>query len=411
MDVLEKHLVKLVTNEPFYSYLSRCINKHPSDKIPTAGVYAKDGELHLVWCPSYVERLSDPQIQELLKHEFLHLVLGHCTTRVKKRKGKPDSVWFWSCDLAINSLLDVDNLPKGGLVPGRFESIPAGHRHLYDEEFVKCHEKLAEVMRKLPMFKSANWYYDKLTADPDVVKAIEKLDKQNRNGGPMDVHDMWGDLSDSEREVIERKVQGVFDKAVQEAEADLDGWGTTPYATRRLLKQMSGSSVDWHDTLRYFCGVIRSAERSRSFKKMSRRYPGLLPGARRKRVGRIAVAIDMSGSVSDAAIARIFAELEKLAENIEFTVIPFDHAVDENMIFTWKKGEKLPPRRVRFGGTNFDAPTKWVNDHRAEFDGMIVITDGIAKQPLQCLVRRCWMLVPYAHLRFDTEEMVIQMAA
>lgn len=407
-DILEKHLVKLVTNEPFYSFLSRCINKEASNRIPTAGVYVKGGEFYLRWCPAYVESLNDVQVQELLKHEFLHLVLGHCTTRIVYRNNKPDPVFYFACDLAINSMLNIKNLPTGGLVPGQFRSIPAGHRHLYDEEFIRCHEKLAEVVRGFPLFKSADWYYERLIKDPDVVKAIEALDQKGR--GAFDVHGLESEMNDSDREIANQKIQNIFGKAIKEADNEIGGWGSTPYATRRLLKQINNSSVDWAAMLRYFIGIVRAASRSRSFKRINRRCD-LLPGLRRKRVGRIAVAIDMSGSVTDAMIARIFAELENLAHHVEFTVVPFDHAVDESKVFVWKKGEKLPPRRFRFGGTDFDAPTKWVNERRGQFDGMAIVTDGIGDRPSQCLVRRCWILVPYYTLRFKTDETVIQMAA
>ena len=44
-----------------------------------------------------------------------------------------------------------------------------------------------------------------------------------------------------------------------------------------------------------------------------------------------------------------------------------------------------------YGGTCFDAPTKFVNESRGKYDGMIVLTDMMAPKPKRCRVKRLWM--------------------
>ena len=102
-----------------------------------------------------------------------------------------------------------------------------------------------------------------------------------------------------------------------------------------------------------------------------------------------------------------FGELSKLAEFAEFTVVPFDTDVAEDQVYTWKKGEKRKHERVRYGGTCFDAPTKWVNDRN--FDGHIVLTDMCAPAPIPSKCQRMWMTTPEYAARpyFSTNERVI----
>jgi predicted metal-dependent peptidase len=82
--------------------------------------------------------------------------------------------------------------------------------------------------------------------------------------------------------------------------------------------------------------------------------------------------------------------LNGLSKLAEFTVIPFDTRVDDSKVQVWKKGQSRKRERVMCGGTCFDAPTKWVNEHGG-FDGLIVLTDMEAPKPIACRVQRMWM--------------------
>jgi hypothetical protein len=70
---------------------------------------------------------------------------------------------------------------------------------------------------------------------------------------------------------------------------------------------------------------------------------------------------------------------------------------------------KPDPMRVRSGGTDFEAPTRWVNDpkRRGEYDGMIIVTDGIAPKPSNSRVKRGWILTPGCKIDWATDEMVV----
>jgi Predicted metallopeptidase (DUF2201). len=106
-------------------------------------------------------------------------------------------------------------------------------------------------------------------------------------------------------------------------------------------------------------------------------------------------------------LAAFYAELNKLADLAEFTVVPFDTAVAEQHVYVWKKGEKRKRERVRYGGTCFNAPTKWVNER--DFDGHIILTDMYAPKPVPSKCQRMWMTDKECarHPYFTTSERVI----
>ena len=88
-------------------------------------------------------------------------------------------------------------------------------------------------------------------------------------------------------------------------------------------------------------------------------------------------------------------------------MIPFDTQVAEDKVYTWKKGQTKKAERVLSGGTDFDAPTEYVNERN--FDGHIVLTDLCAPKPKPSKCQRMWMTTknyaerPY----FSTSEKIV----
>ena len=119
------------------------------------------------------------------------------------------------------------------------------------------------------------------------------------------------------------------------------------------------------------------------------------------------ISIDQSGSVSDPMLEAFFAELNNLSKIATFTVVPFDTEVDPSLVYVWKKGMKRKKERVKYGGTDFSAPTKYVNENG--FDGHIILTDMQAEKPINSSCQRMWMTTRDCmnNMYFKTHERVI----
>ena len=76
-------------------------------------------------------------------------------------------------------------------------------------------------------------------------------------------------------------------------------------------------------------------------------------------------------------------------------------------MYVWKRGETRPWERVRYGGTDFDPPTAYVNER--SFDGHIVLTDLCAPKPKRSKCQRMWMTTKHYAERpyFQTNEKII----
>ena len=170
------------------------------------------------------------------------------------------------------------------------------------------------------------------------------------------------------------------------------------------------TSVDWRKMLRYFVKVSQRCDKSSTVKKINKRYPRIHAGKKVNRVANIAISIDQSGSVSDEMLILFFAELNSLSDIATFTVIPFDTRVDPKLVYVWKKGKSYEAIRVMCGGTDFNAPTKWVNTvSKVKFDGHIILTDMQAPKPIASFPSRMWMTdkANAASPYFKTSEVVV----
>ena len=222
----------------------------------------------------------------------------------------------------------------------------------------------------------------------------------------LDSHEGFGESDGTTQEIAKERLKDTVKKAAEEAEKSRN-WGTVSSSMRADIMDRIATKVDWRKVLRYFVKTSQRADKRSTPRRLNKRYPRVHPGKRVRRQAKIAISIDQSGSVDDGMLAAFFSELNKLAEIAEFTVIPFDTDVAENKIYTWKKGQNKKTERVLTGGTCFNAPTKYVNEH--DFDGHIILTDLMAPKPIPSKCQRMWMTTKNYAARpyFSTNERII----
>jgi len=397
---LKLHAYRLLMDEPFFAALSRKIEKRASNAIPTAGVRVDPdtAQFEMVYNPEFFASLPEDQVRGVLKHEFYHLIFEHVTSR--KPEGVNFKVWNICADLAINSHL-VGELPEMACMPGvaPFEDLPLG--------------------------KSAEWY---LANFPERPESEDSEDGDGEGGegepgegqpgqggepGSFDDHSGWDDAGQSPEQqaanqMAKERLKNAMKDAAKEASQSAKGWGSMSGEVKEEILKRLESKVDWRKVLRYFIKTSQRASRRSSVKRINKRYAYIHPGKKVQRQAKIAIAIDQSGSVCDEMLQTFFGELNGLAKLAEFTVVPFDTQVDESKVYVWKKGQNKAAERVLCGGTDFDAPTAYVNANN--FDGVIILTDMEAPKPKACKAQRMWMTDERGASRpyFKTNEKVIQ---
>ena len=380
---LSPHILRMMFDEPFFARILRGVNIEFGNDIPTAGVMVKDGDVHMLVNPDFVSDLSDDHIKGLLKHECFHLAFEHCTSR----KLEPHNVANIAADLAINSDIPSDELPDGGLVPGRAATEP---------QFAAS--PLGRLIESLPKHESQEWYFAKIMQDEEAREQAES------EGNGFDDHGGWGDMTDEEKELVKGKIREVLKEAVKEAD-QAGKWGSVGGSMRKKLRDLVSNEVNWRAILKQFCGMSKRGTRTTTWSNVNvvhihPEHGPLATGAKRGYTSSIAVYIDQSGSVDQVSLELAFAELRSLAKRTEFTTFHFDTEVDEKSETKWKKGRTPEAHRTRGGGTCFDCVTEHANKNRHRFDGYIIITDGEAPKPKPSRVKRCWLVIPNRKLAF-----------
>jgi len=372
-------------------------------------------------------------VKGVLLHEFYHIMLLHVTSRLPS--GKMTKKWNIATDLAINSELtvfarDMDTetgyTVESSLLPLDLACIPTVG------PFAKLNPHLSaeQYMTLLPDNGEGEGEGEEGQGDDSDGKGQGKGEESgddedgkgesegeggenegsspgNGNGNGFDDHSDWGDSdgTDEKRKIAEERLKESIKEAFVEAQSR--GFGSVSQGMRRTIKEVITPKVNWRSILRSFVKASQRADRTSTIKRLNRRYAYIHPGRKAKRQAKIAVSIDQSGSVSDSMLTAFYSELEKLAQIADFTIVPFDTKVSEEHVHVWKKGDRHKKIRYMHGGTCFNAPTKWVNEHK--FDGHIVLTDMEAPKPVSSKCQRMWMTTKACAERpyFQTNERVI----
>lgn len=368
--------------QPFLGVISMEVNKLADEGAPTAYMGAmkvdKDYELSLGYNPDFFRSLSHEERKGVICHELYHLIFSHVTKRVVADP-RMQKLWNVATDLAINSIIEEKNLPAFCLFPGKRPQ----RKDQKTGKMVDSGDKdLCDFIEKAPKLQAADFYFEKMKEIIDKRKGGDSAEGDPTGGmATLDDHDGWGDIPQEIEEQLNERIRDLLEKAVKHADNQSQSWGTIPHEIQEMIRKMISREIDWRSVVRQFVGRCRSIERVSSIRKLNKRAPWLMPGARRKTRAKFKCFIDQSGSMSDEDIAMLFAELEGLANETEIEVYHFDTEIDEKSRTTWRKGKPFPKaHRTRCGGTIFQAIADFCNKpgQKGDTDGVIILTDGYA---------------------------------
>jgi predicted metal-dependent peptidase len=310
------------------------------------GVGLRGRETVLVYNSALLEQWSSDDIVKVVKHEVLHLILGHIG-RIGATGG-PHHIGNIAADLVVNQM--VVGMPrklKFANEDGTF--IDGDTIHL---------DALIGQFPNLQPNKTFEWYYDM------IMEGAERVPDNMQTADDHDVGD--GNPSESDKRFWREKIAGAAERAKRA--------GQEPTGSlREVLNEYLDTSVDWRTALRQFPQDAERHDTTRTRKKRNRRYGFVNPGVRIERKCKLAVGFDLSGSITDEIKDKFSKELAQIAPFAEITVLFFDSQVTAESVFDENDFSWEVPGG---GGTSF-AP---VIDRALELevDGLIMLTDGEA---------------------------------
>lgn len=306
------------TGQVFLARLTLDLTPEPNWDIKTT---ATDG-YSLFYNPDYITRLETSQLIGVVCQNSLHCALKHIT-----RKGtKNQDQWDIAADLSVdNDILDSGiKLPSDAPVAGE--------------------GKYSEFERGL----SAEEYYDLLHDENDDDNQDGDGDGDGDGAGCSVSLDSAGDASEKS------DLEGKWDQNVASAEHSAKQRGELSEGFARMCNTILEPKVDWREQLRDF--VNERARNDFTWSSPNRRFAWqgiILPGLQSEEVGRLAIAIDTSGSISDAELTRFLSETQGILEafDCELTIIYHHH--DAYRLQKWKSTDgPLELEQTESGGTS-----------------------------------------------------------
>lgn len=309
--------------------------------------------------PVFLESLSNDEVDFVLMHEILHVVLKHC---FRGRRVDP-YLFNIACDIVVNSnILYSKNM---------------------NLKYITL-EKYGESMHLAPNGKEGYLYTAEEVYNMLIKDSLAKNSGKSVKGDSFDDHSHWEEADDDF--TIDEWEKRVIDAAESSAKRDTS-IGNIPLGVQRYISSLKNATIDWRKLLNDFISLEVG---DYSFTPPDRRIEGpfFMPDfnemvEKEDDPKEILFMIDTSGSVNSSQITQAYSEIKGALE--QFTSLTgylgfFDYVVYEPQEFSSIEDilEIIPKGG---GGTNFFAVFEYVNNLENKPKAIIILTDGYARFP------------------------------
>lgn len=354
------NLLLMDDQEAFYSYFLFQMEKEICYTIPSpTGISFKNGSYVLALNPLLFSSLTLWQMATSIKHEIHHIISLHLT-RAKALKNQYSPLALTTAmDLVVNMYLD--HLPP----------------YAVTLEHVNTKYKLS-----LKPYESFEYYVEALQ---DALNLLEEDDKEGEEDGTSSTlqmnydqektHDTWEESDEIEEDVLFEITQKAIDKAKK---------GEMSPHLQRLLETFSQEkpALPWQLYLKKQLGRIEVGKK-RTITRRNRRQPHRLDlrGSLTNHQAKIIVALDTSGSISEAQFQQAMQEVMHIIKHVPYhlSVIACDDEIRE--VYQVKTAKDLRKRPKTQGGTQFSPVFQYANTHQANL--VIYFTDGQGERSLK----------------------------
>ena len=403
--------IRILDDYGFYGLLLMHIIFSIDEKCKTA---ATDGQ-RIYFGPVFLESLSDNELDIIMMHEILHVVLLH----VLRGEDLENERFNIACDIVVNSNIMLERGQTKPISLSKFGELmhlaPTGK-----EGYLYTAEEIYEMLQ--PQKKnggggnpdnspeigdaggSPGKKGGKISEKPEFGTGRAGKEQANQpNGSFADDHTRWGTIMEKDSVLRDIWTKNIMEAAeaisIQESNRNR---GTLPAFAKRILEKLRKPQIDWRTILNDF---VQEEINDYSFSPPDRRFddsPFYLPDFNEKdeKVRNILFMIDTSGSMSDKEIAAAFSEvagaIEQFGGKLTGKLGFFDAAIIEPVPFeSVEELKRVEP--VGGGGTDFQIIFEYVARYMEEEPpaSIIILTDGIAPFPNERLANEIpvlWLL-------------------
>lgn len=380
--------MRILCNHGFYGLLLMHMIYSIDEGCETAYT---DGE-RIAFSPTFLEELSDKELDFVMMHEILHVVLQHCL----RGEDKDNERYNIAADIVINSTIMHENDDKASSITlskyGESMHIAPdgkeGYLYTAEEVYEMLQSKQKNSDSGNEKSKKAGNVASKNGRAGKVQQSRKNMDKPVAKR--WDDHSQWGKFEeDSRLRDVWVKNFAECCEAINVREA-LNNRGTLPMFAQRMLEKLKKPQTDWRTILNDF---IQEEICDYSFSPPDRRFqdsPFFLPDfnemGKNDNVSDILFFIDTSGSISDNDMTTAFSEIKGAIDQYDGKLKGwlgfFDAAIIEPKPFSSFE-EFIVIKPAGGGGTDFQIIFEYVDQHMKDKEPncIIILTDGCAPFP------------------------------
>lgn len=322
------------------------------------------GRRRVEYNPLFLENMSDTAVDEALRVEAVRILLKHPYER------KPDQCSNQA--IAVGSNITVgDNYSYGAMKiekPSDYDLKEGMPYEWYSRRIQEMLPPGASVGRQNnggDGSSSGNGGESDRNSSGNKSNGMgEKL--QERSKSNSDVSELW-----EEDDLTVAMINGIIDT--------VKSWGTLSGQFGEKIKASTKTKINWRNVLSGFRSSILSSRRRLTRMRPNRRSGFEQMGSTKEFSTKLLVAVDVSGSISSEMLSYFYGVINSAfkygIESID--VAQFDMGIRN--VYNLKKVIK-DVSIIGRGGTSFDQPIMYA--HENKYDGLIILTDGYAPQPI-----------------------------
>jgi predicted metal-dependent peptidase len=338
------------------------------DDVPTACTNGRD----VMYGRAFIDKLSESNVKGVILHENLHKAFRH-TTMWKHLYDKHAQMANMACDYVINQMI-VDSdphghevaLPKEGLLDPKYRGMDS--QQVFNDLMKQAKKGSVHVK----------------TVGDQAGKDVPVDQEGNGEGMEgLDEHDWAGakEMDAKEKEALAKDI----DQALRQG-AILAGKmkGNVPREVTDALE----AKVDWREAMREFVNSFCMDKDESTWRRPSRRWIDqdvYMPSLIGESVGRIVVAIDMSGSIGQAEIGQFLGEVRKICDTVKpegIDLLYWDTDVCQHEKYEQDQLDNLlsSTKPKGGGGTDPRCIPRYIKDHKLKPECAVVLTDGYVNE-------------------------------
>ena len=348
----------LLEEDQFFGYFYlQMAHRIRFDMTSAFGINLKQGGYVLYVNPFILLRQPPDVMKDGIKREILHIISAHLMRVKTLSQSFNKTAVHMAMDMVVNDYLEhvdrdavtVANVnERFGLMLKRFRTI---------EYYAKAIDK---AMKEKPeLFVPVD--------NSDTAVAMEF--------DPQTSHDIWDESDSIDTDTMDQITERYINEA---SKGDMEGYVKSLIDTFQKTRR----ALPWYFYLKKLMGKVASGYKKTTMRRNRRQPERLeLSGTLRQHKANVWVALDMSGSITDAEFTNALEQVLQIvhAYNHRITVVECDNEVRRT--YTMESVKDVKPRLDVRGATAFSPVFSLANQNRVDL--LVYFTDGKGEERLR----------------------------